>query len=379
MAQKKAQFGEITITRTGPARHEAPPTNNVSYSPPPTKVVSPSIAGDSAPTSFSVAAPSNGAPLSYQWTFDGGTIMSSNTLSEGTLLLGDVSKFDGGTNLSTNTAALLAETWQPDLDPGEKPDLQKIRDEIKRCLSRGDYESALQRQLWYFNHAREFGEPEPVRLSFGIMDWAELGRRYPKAKAALLEIRNQDTAKFTAGHGYADLFLEVLSLNRTLNEDPATLNLFKTIFRQDRALANDCYLYVQDALLQAGEYALCLDCIGDPETHFDLLRSQLIQQRKMEQRNAEMRSRYILPNMAPPLHAPNMGELATNNFVGQSCDLVTILVGNDLRDEAGKIRAEALAVINVPRLQSAVSDAESKVHIFRAVGQPANPSPTAKP
>jgi hypothetical protein len=38
-----------------------------------------------------------------------------------------------------------------------------------------------------------------------------------------------------------------------------------------------------------------------------------------------------------------------------------------------------LAVVNNPRLQSAVSDAESRIHIIGASGQSANPSPTAKP
>ena len=334
---------------------------------------------DVAPQVFSVVAPSNGAPLSYQWIFAGSTNTASNTFSEGTLLLGGVSIIGGGTNLSTNPTSLLAETWQPDLEPGEKPDLQKIRDGIRTSMERNDYEGALQRQLWYFNHAREFGESDSIRLSFGITDWAELGRRYPKAKGALLEIRNQDLAKFTSGHGYADLFSEVQSLNHTLRDEPATLDLFKSMSRQDRDLAKECYFYVQDALIQAGEYAMCLDYLGAPEARFEMIRWQLIQHQQNEQRHAEIRSKLNIPNMPPRWHAPNMGELATNNFVGQACDLVTILVGNGRRDEAGKIRDEALAVVNNPRLQSAVSDAESRIHIIGASGQSANPSPTAKP
>jgi hypothetical protein len=52
-----------------------------------------------------------------------------------------------------------------------------------------------------------------------------------------------------------------------------------------------------------------------------------------------------------------MGQMATNNFVGQVCKLVEILTGAGRQPVAEKIQGEALTVVDAPRLQSAVSDA----------------------
>ncbi len=139
----------------------------------------------------------------------------------------------------------LAETWSPTLASGEKPNLNKVRDEIKSRMDAGDYEGALQRQLWYFNHALEHGGVNPVRLSFGIMHWRELGRRYPKAQQALLAIRDRKTREFAAGRGYFDLFQEVEALNRELQDDAATLELFQRIEKQDSSLAAQCRIVVR--------------------------------------------------------------------------------------------------------------------------------------
>ena len=65
----------------------------------------------------------------------------------------------------TNIVPASAETWSPTLAPGEKPDMQKIRDEVKTLMEQDRYEEALQRQIWYFNHALQYGEVNPVRLS----------------------------------------------------------------------------------------------------------------------------------------------------------------------------------------------------------------------
>ncbi|HTD86247.1 MAG TPA: serine/threonine-protein kinase, partial [Candidatus Binatia bacterium] len=102
---------------------------------------------------------------------------------------------------TTNTPSVAApqveigaskELWSPSLGPGEKPQPSKILDEAKEQRQHGEYEQALQRHIWYHNHALEF-EPSltGVRLSFALAEWIELGRRYPRARRALIEIRDE--------------------------------------------------------------------------------------------------------------------------------------------------------------------------------------------
>ncbi len=258
----------------------------------------------------------------------------------------------------TNSSA-SAEIWSPTLAPGEKPDLQKIRDEIKTLMEQNNYEEALQRQIWYFNHALQFGEVNPVRLSFGIMNWRELGQRYPKAKQALIEIRDRDMQEFSEGRGYPELFLEVQSLNRELHDAGATLALFKIIYQQDKQLSGQCYGYAEDLLMQSGDYNLCLKCLGDPQSRFESARRRFEMQIESQQRMAEMRKQHPVPapQFAGAFRPPDMAQLATNNFVGQVCKLVEILVATDHKADAEKIQDEANAVLSDARLKSAVSDA----------------------
>jgi serine/threonine protein kinase len=244
--------------------------------------------------------------------------------------------------------AAAAETWSPKLASGEKPDLSKIRDEIQTLMNQQDYEGALQRQIWYFNHALEFGESNPVRLSFGIMNWGELSRRYPKARQALTEIRDKDVRQFASGDGWFELFSEVENINRELGDEDSTYTLFKSIEQRDPKLAQLCYGYAENLLVAKGEYAVCLKYLGDPQQRFDFIRS-------LRERMNELLDR------TPPANQAQIRKQANDRFVNDTRKLVEILIGCGRTTEAEKIQEEAVAVFNDPRLQSAASDAVQKV------------------
>ena len=116
-------------------------------------------------------------------------------------------------------------------------------------MEQGKYEEALQRHIWYFNHALDYDQGQTgVRLSFALSQWVELGRRYPKAKQALLEIRDHDSQLLASGQGYAKLFMDVNAINNYLGQEDATLALFKNMNETDPKLASECYYYAEDLL-----------------------------------------------------------------------------------------------------------------------------------
>lgn len=145
------------------------------------------------------------------------------------------------------------EMWAPSLAPGEKPDPNKVRDESREMMERGEYEQALQRQIWYHNHAAEI-QPSlsAVRLSFGLADWLELSRRYPRARQALIETRDIKTSELDAGRGHSNLFADVASINFYLQEEGATVALLKRIQKADPPLAAQCIHYAREALRKNG-------------------------------------------------------------------------------------------------------------------------------
>jgi hypothetical protein len=235
----------------------------------------------------------------------------------------------------------------------------KTDGEVRDLIANGQYDEALQ-QCLAFHDKYKTANGSLIPL---LGDWIELGRRFPKAKEALIGIRDRDAREFSEGRGFSDLFSEVNSINGYLNQADATYALFKTIYQQDKQLAGQCYYYVQDLLMQKGEYELCLNCLGDPQIRFESARRGFELQRESQQRMAEIREKHPIP--APPFagtfHMPDMGQMATNNFVGQVCKLVEILVATGHKADAEKIRDEAVTVLDDPRLQSAVSDAEQKI------------------
>ena len=201
--------------------------------------------------------------------------------------------------------------------------------EAKDLMNKGRFDEALGRQIWFFNHAAQVDPSYAgVRLSFTLADWRELARRYPKALRALTEIRDHDAAEFAAGRGYAQLFQKVENINRELGDPESTRKLCETIAGKDPSLANQCYYYAQGALLEQGQYELCSRFMGDPQARFNMARSE-------------------------PLRGVN--------FVGQVRALVEILVGTGRAPEAEKIAAQGVAVLDDPRLRSAVSDAKAAI------------------
>ncbi len=275
---------------------------------------------------------------------------------------------------ATKPVPTSAETWSPPVAPGGTPDLQKILGEAKDCMLKGAYEESLQRHIWYHNHALEIDPAQSgVRLSFALSDWMELGRRYPKAKRALIEIRDNRTREIVEGRGYAEMVQEVQAINHELQDDDATYALFKTIREKDPQSAEQSYFYLETLLVSKGEYQWCLSHMGEPQRRFNLIRQAYDVDRDNQKRMAEMRQRTAqqmeamnqkrgwTTSWSPPDTSAMMKKSAEDRFVGQTCQLIEILVATDHKADAEGIRDQAIAVLDDPRLKSAVDDAAQKV------------------
>jgi hypothetical protein len=195
-----------------------------------------------------------------------------------------------------------------------------------------------------------------VRLSFLLSDWVELGRRYPKAKQALLDTRARDTQLLLAGGGDFDVFMELSNINRSLQDEDATYEAFNKLRQRNPTLAWQCFLVAERLLVKHGDYALCLEYVGDPEAAFDRIcqRWQLL---KQHEQPAEENPVQVASPVAP-LRPSTPPKTANRHFVDETCQLILILVKTDHKTEAGHIRERALALVNDPQLKSVVTDAE---------------------
>jgi serine/threonine protein kinase len=270
----------------------------------------------------------------------------------------------------TNEAKASAETWSPAPASGEKPDLQKILTSAGSLMNEGSYEDSLQHYLWYFDHSRNDDTQRGVRLSFALSGWIELGRRYPKARQALVEIRDTDVRQFSGTGGYSDLFQEITSLNQYLGDEDATVALFKTIEKRDPQLAHECFWYAENTLFQKGDYETCRRNLGDPEAAFERIRQSWQVSRQFEKQNEarreEQKERFqaMAKTNAMFAHIPEFPApppFADDNFVQQTRQLIEILVVAGGKTDAENIQTEALAILNDPRLKTAVASAEQSI------------------
>ncbi len=293
----------------------------------------------------------------------------------------------------------------PETSPfaGAKPDYTQIQNETKSLMGQGHYEEALQRLTWYFNHVLEY-DPDQVgvRRSFTLSDWVELGRSYPKARQALIDIRDQEIQNFIestppspllsdisgAIPGFSrvrkqsrfELFQDISSINGYLGDDDANRALIKTLVAKDPRLAQQMgYRVADDAfdtLVKKRVNAVGQGDVGDGQPGFAAIRQQWEFLRKTEVRLANMHEQMqkktdefwahkgqkppSMP-MSPMVQLGEPPKVADDIFVNKTFQLIEILIANNHRADAQKIRDQALALLDDPRLKSAVSDVEQRI------------------
>ena len=109
----------------------------------------------------------------------------------------------------------------------------------------------MQKHLWFHENALKYTPSlAGVRLSFALDYWIELGKKYPKAKEALVSIRDKNTKAFSEGNGTVALFHDVRAINDNLNERSKTVALFKMLHEKFPELAKACYQFAEKDLAE---------------------------------------------------------------------------------------------------------------------------------
>ena len=292
----------------------------------------------------------------------------------------------GGSGVVINPLTGLPVPAPPGSPEAAETSVSRLPEEAHELIQKHRYEDALQRLIWYQNHAREFTEVTPgFWLKVVLPDWLELGRRYPKAKQALLEIRDNKAREFELGHGQEELFEDLAAVNESLQDEEATYSVFNALQTQNPALAAACYRVMQPLLLKRGEYEVCLRYLGEPRDAFENYRrswevtkatSARHEETMKEPRRwqAEFVRKWAADHPDPPMHltleppGTDRSKEADDHFVSQVSTLVLVLVGVHRQSEAEHVSKQALAVLDDPRLETAVSDAQQR--IASAAGQP---------
>lgn len=220
-------------------------------------------------------------------------------------------------------------------------DMTTYLSDTRDLVKRGQYQEALTRFVWFHEHALE---EEPgmygVRLSFALMYWKELGESYPPARDAMLALRDRQTAAVQAGEAKPGVFHEVVALNRTLEEDERTVELFEKLDAERPEAAKGVWEMAKTPLFAAKRYDLIAKYLGSPVKEF-------IKVKALHDLNTSMYDDERFKD-------PHFREFNESNFVEESLRLIEIALETGDTAAALEIQEKAVAVIDDARLRTAI-------------------------
>jgi len=208
----------------------------------------------------------------------------------------------------------------------------------------GRHAEALREFQWFHEHAlAENPSLAGVRLSYALSRWADLGKVYPPARAALEAVRDRDTAVLLAGKGDRKLFMDIEAIYDALGEKQRTHALFVELEKIDPELARSCAGVALPAIITAGDYALAERLLPDPER---------VVRRGAAILNADFSGRRRMRFMRAPYLAT-----CINMYVDRVREVLTVLEGRGRTHEAARLRRLAADLIPATTIRRAVRDA----------------------
>jgi hypothetical protein len=236
-------------------------------------------------------------------------------------------KFASAFSIALLTAVRLAGAAEP-WTPPENPDPQKILHEARADARAKNYETALAKHVWYHENALKFQESQSaVRRSFALSHWLDLADDYPPALDELKAIRDETARRVAPEKGKrikTEDFADLAAINRTLDDESATVQVFRELDAHDAKLARRVYRYAERALVESKEYALCGRYI-DSDREIFLMIQGFQTTRELEQK---------------PRAGRKLPEFAEKNFINEGALLVALLVVNDRKTEAENVVRE---------------------------------------
>ncbi len=147
----------------------------------------------------------------------------------------------------------------------------------KALVKEKKYAEALKRYQLFFEH-------DSPSSSHAVYGWYDLGLNYPPAMDALIKTRDDKVAFLKSGKALSQipgsarpprnlhdssLISDITTINRKLDQNEETVELFKYFDRSDPKLVRAGWYYTMDSLLEAREYDLIRKYDTNLEREFD--------------------------------------------------------------------------------------------------------------
>jgi len=237
------------------------------------------------------------------------------------------------------SASLASAEWKVP----KNPDPSAILDDARHDTEAKNYEDALAKHLWFFQHALEI-DPElrGIRVSFALGRWHDLGKVYPPALSRLKDVREEKRANVLDGKDVRPSFRDFESINEELGQETYTKSTFETLDAKSPEVAKQVYDLAQPALVKAKEYKLCGKYL-DPDRQLARARER----RLYFQSEAER----------PRVDKADMLQFADRSFAHAVTTLIALLVVNDRGAEADELAKVARKELDEAAFSKAIDEA----------------------
>jgi hypothetical protein len=157
---------------------------------------------------------------------------------------------------------------------------------IYTLISEKKYPEALAAHQQYFKDTKGTSY-SAVRLSFGLGSWAELGKLYPPAHMALVQLAADRKKIIYAGKADFNVLQEYTSINSYIERQDESIETFHYVERHFPEQVQNFYPLLEDTLIAKKQYAVIKKYAGDAIYSFESLRNSreysLSQLRKNQQ------------------------------------------------------------------------------------------------
>ncbi|WP_340678224.1 hypothetical protein [Paraglaciecola sp.] len=237
----------------------------------------------------------------------------------------------------------------PEFTPETPIDLSQLRSNTNKDMQNKDYAMALAKRVWFHQHALEVNEHySAVRLSFGLMDWAELGKVYPPAKTLLRYLANyaKSTLMNKPKEAYS-LIHEYVSINRVLERTDQSLSFFNWLDNHHPETAARNFHIFQDVLTQHEQFSLYNKYLN-PNVDFSQMVSTYVWSKDARKRGV----------YGDTEKSQKMLEFDTKTFIYNVSRLVAILVINGRSAETENIIEKAKLELDSDEFITALNNAQ---------------------
>lgn len=220
----------------------------------------------------------------------------------------------------------------PEFAPKSPIDLRQLRSNSNEDMQNKNYAMALAKRVWFHQYALEVNEHySAVRLSYGLMSWAELGDKYPPAKTLLRYVANyaKHALMENPKKSYS-IIHEYLSINKVLKRTDQSISFFKWLDEHHSKVASRKFHVFRDVLTKHEQFSLYNKYLS-PNVDFSQMTSSYV-------RSIDASKRGVYGDKEK---SEEMLRFDTRRYIYDVTRLVAILVMNQRADEAKVIVKKA--------------------------------------